>query len=109
MIRRRRCGRFRSARHAPDHLLGQNPGAIAGRLAGDRRAGAVHGNRGRRREAASDGLAVAASVRAVEGDRRHARPLSHGYDDVDYQVLWDAAQKDLPVLLATVEQMLKEL
>jgi uncharacterized protein with HEPN domain len=35
--------------------------------------------------------------------------LSHGYDDVDYQVLWDAVQKDVPVLLATVEQMLKEI
>jgi uncharacterized protein with HEPN domain len=28
---------------------------------------------------------------------------------VDHQVLWDAVQKDLPVLLATIEQMLKEL
>jgi uncharacterized protein with HEPN domain len=35
--------------------------------------------------------------------------LSHGYDDVDYQVLWDAAQKDIPTLLVTVEQMLKDL
>lgn len=35
--------------------------------------------------------------------------LSHGYDDVDYQVLWDAVQKDLPALLVTVEQMLKDL
>ncbi len=41
----------------------------------------------------------------IAGTRDH---LSHGYDDVDYQVLWDAAQKDLPVLLATIEQMLKE-
>ena len=35
--------------------------------------------------------------------------LSHGYDDVDHQILWDAVQKDLPVLLATIEQMLMEL
>jgi uncharacterized protein with HEPN domain len=42
----------------------------------------------------------------IAGTRDH---LSHGYDDVDYQVLWDAVQKDLPVLLAMVEQMLKEL
>jgi uncharacterized protein with HEPN domain len=42
----------------------------------------------------------------IAGTRDH---LSHGYDDVDYQVLWDAVQQDLPVLLATVEQMLKEL
>ena len=42
----------------------------------------------------------------IAGTRDH---LSHGYDDVDYQVLWDAVQKDIPVLLATVEQMLKDL
>jgi uncharacterized protein with HEPN domain len=42
----------------------------------------------------------------ITGTRDH---LSHGYDDVDYQVLWDAVQKDIPVLLATVEQMLKDL
>ena len=35
--------------------------------------------------------------------------LSHGYDDVDYQVLWDAVQLDIPPLLATVEHMLKDL
>ncbi|HPC60302.1 MAG TPA: DUF86 domain-containing protein [Verrucomicrobiota bacterium] len=35
--------------------------------------------------------------------------LSHGYDDVDYQVLWDAAKADVPVLLATIEQMLNDL
>ncbi len=42
----------------------------------------------------------------IAGTRDH---LSHGYDDVDYQVLWDAVQKDLPVLLAAIEQMLKDL
>ena len=42
----------------------------------------------------------------IAGTRDH---LSHGYDDVDYQVLWDAVQQDLPVLLATVEQMLTDL
>ena len=42
----------------------------------------------------------------IAGTRDH---LSHGYDDVDHQVLWDAVQKDVPVLLATVEQMLKDL
>jgi uncharacterized protein with HEPN domain len=35
--------------------------------------------------------------------------LSHGYDDVEYQVLWDAVQQDLPVLLAAVERMLRDL
>ena len=42
----------------------------------------------------------------IAGTRDH---LSHGYDDVDYQVLWDAVQKDVPALLAAVEQMLKDL
>ena len=42
----------------------------------------------------------------IAGTRDH---LSHGYDDVDYQVLWDAVQNDVPVLLVTVEQMLKDL
>lgn len=42
----------------------------------------------------------------IAGTRDH---LSHGYDDVDYQVLWDAVQNDVPVLLTTVEQMLGEL
>jgi uncharacterized protein with HEPN domain len=42
----------------------------------------------------------------IAGTRDH---LSHGYDDVDYQVLWDAVQNDVPVLLTTVEQMLKDL
>ena len=35
--------------------------------------------------------------------------LSHGYDGVEHQVLWDAVKKDLPVLLATVERMLEDL
>jgi uncharacterized protein with HEPN domain len=42
----------------------------------------------------------------IVGTRDH---LSHGYDDVDYQVLWDAVHKDIPVLLATIGQMLQEL
>ena len=42
----------------------------------------------------------------IAGTRDH---LSHGYDDVDHQVLWDAVQKDVRVLLATVETMLKDL
>ena len=35
--------------------------------------------------------------------------ISHGYDAVDYQTLWDAVQNDLPVLLAAVEKILREL
>jgi len=42
----------------------------------------------------------------IAGTRDH---LSHGYDDVDYQVLWDAVQKDVPTLLATIDRMLKEI
>jgi hypothetical protein len=37
----------------------------------------------------------------IAGTRDH---LSHGYDDVDYQVLWEAVQNEVPALLATVER-----
>ncbi len=42
----------------------------------------------------------------IAGTRDH---LSHGYDAVEHQVLWDAVQNDVPALLVTVEQMLQEL
>ena len=35
--------------------------------------------------------------------------VSHGYDQVDYRVLWQAVQTRVPDLLVTVEQMLAEL
>jgi uncharacterized protein with HEPN domain len=35
--------------------------------------------------------------------------ISHGYDETDYNVLWDAACNDVPALIATVEQMLRDL
>ena len=35
--------------------------------------------------------------------------ISHGYDTVDYQVLWDAARNDLPTLSATAQIMLREI
>ena len=35
--------------------------------------------------------------------------VSHGYDTVDYDVLWKAAQERVPGLLATVGQMLRDL
>ena len=35
--------------------------------------------------------------------------LSHGYDEVRHEVLWNAVQQDVPVLLTTVEQMLRDL
>ena len=35
--------------------------------------------------------------------------LIHGYDEIRHDVLWNTVQQDLPVLLATVEQMLMEL
>ena len=34
--------------------------------------------------------------------------VSHGYDAIDYATLWDTVQDDVPTLLATVEQMLKD-
>lgn len=42
----------------------------------------------------------------IAGTRDH---LSHGYDDLDYQVLWDAVKNDVPRLLATIDEMLKDL
>jgi len=44
--------------------------------------------------------------RKVTGMRDY---ICHGYDDLDYQVLWDAALLHMPPLLATVEQMLADL
>jgi uncharacterized protein with HEPN domain len=35
--------------------------------------------------------------------------ISHGYDETDYDVLWQAARDDVPPLAATVEQMLRDL
>jgi uncharacterized protein with HEPN domain len=35
--------------------------------------------------------------------------ISHGYDTVDYQLLWDAVQSDLPALSATADTMLRDL
>ncbi len=35
--------------------------------------------------------------------------VSHGYDAIDYAVLWDTMRDDVPTLLTTVEQMLKDL
>jgi uncharacterized protein with HEPN domain len=34
--------------------------------------------------------------------------ISHGYDAVDYETLWDTVQNDLPGLLSAVEQVLKD-
>jgi len=35
--------------------------------------------------------------------------VSHAYDAIDHATLWDAVRDDVPGLLVTVEQMLKEL
>ena len=32
--------------------------------------------------------------------------LIHGYDQVDFNVLWDAVQYDLPALIAELERIL---
>ncbi|MBI2515810.1 MAG: DUF86 domain-containing protein [Opitutae bacterium] len=42
----------------------------------------------------------------IAGTRDH---LSHGYDNMDHRILWNAVQYDVPVLLATVEIMLRDL
>ena len=53
------------------------------------------------REANSDG-----PWKEIAGTRDR---LSHGYDDLDYRVLWDAVQTDIPLLLETIEITLKNL
>lgn len=35
--------------------------------------------------------------------------VSHGYDGVDYDLLWQSVEKYVPELIATCEQMLREL
>ncbi len=35
--------------------------------------------------------------------------LSHSYDEIDYEILWNAVHEDLPNLLKTVDQMIREL
>lgn len=35
--------------------------------------------------------------------------ISHGYDSVDYQTLWDTVQDDVPGLLTAVERILMDL
>lgn len=34
--------------------------------------------------------------------------LAHGYDLVDYGILWDTANRELPGLIATLEAMLRQ-
>jgi len=35
--------------------------------------------------------------------------ISHGYDAIDYGLLWSAVETRVPGLLATIEQMLRDL
>ena len=35
--------------------------------------------------------------------------ISHGYDETDFNILWDAAVNDVPPLAVTVQQMLAQL
>ena len=35
--------------------------------------------------------------------------LSHGYDEIRHDVLWNTVQQDMPVLLTTIEQMLNDI
>jgi uncharacterized protein with HEPN domain len=44
--------------------------------------------------------------RAIAGMRDR---VSHGYDAIDYDLLWQAVETLVPGLLATIEQMLKDL
>ena len=44
--------------------------------------------------------------RKVTGMRDY---ICHGYDDLDYQVLWDAVALHIPLLIETAAQMLHDL
>jgi len=44
--------------------------------------------------------------RGIAGMRDH---VSHGYDAIDYGLLWQSVETRVPGLLVTVEQMLKDL
>jgi uncharacterized protein with HEPN domain len=44
--------------------------------------------------------------RGMAGMRDH---VTHGYEVVDYDLLWQAVEKRVPGLLATIGQMLKDL
>jgi uncharacterized protein with HEPN domain len=44
--------------------------------------------------------------RGIAGMRDH---VSHGYDSIDYDLLWQSVKTRIPGLLSTVEQMLKDL
>ena len=35
--------------------------------------------------------------------------VSHGYDSIDYDLLWQAVETFVPGLLTTIDQMLKDL
>ena len=35
--------------------------------------------------------------------------LIHGYDEIRHDVLWNTVQQDIPILLATVDQMLRDI
>ena len=98
-----------AARRAPGDLRGQDPGAAAEdwqATAALERFIEIMGEAVKRLPLDLRSRHPAVPWKEIAGTRDH---LSHGYDDVDYQVLWDAVQKDIPVLLATVEQMLKDL
>lgn len=44
--------------------------------------------------------------RGIAGKRDH---VSHGYDAVDYDLLWQAVETHVPQLLGVVERMIEEL
>lgn len=39
-------------------------------------------------------------------DRQHANRLIHGYDFVDYDILWDTVNTDLPPLITGLEKII---
>jgi uncharacterized protein with HEPN domain len=43
----------------------------------------------------------------VAGDRRPAQPLIHGYNSVDFDILWQIVIDDLPPLITALEKALE--
>ena len=35
--------------------------------------------------------------------------LSHGYDAINHEILWNAVHERLPILQVTIQQMLKDI
>jgi uncharacterized protein with HEPN domain len=46
---------------------------------------------------------------AWEGARRMRNRLIHGYDDIEYELVWNAILEDIPLLLSQLRKLKEEL